>query len=104
MFSMIFVQSVLVAGRTDADWSSLPMGMLTLLSAATGGEDWMDVYSDFSDQPLYAFLFVFYIIFFTFVVQNTVTSVFVESMFTDKADNDMLIMEERLREKSQYVR
>merc|ERR1711957_429628 len=104
MFSMCFVQSS--EGLLEPDhppghpsgnrWKNMLVSMLNLVSVATGGEDWIMAYASLESRGQgYGFLFVVYILFFHFVVQNTVTSVFVEAVFQDRADNELLIMEER---------
>lgn len=106
MFSMCFVNAAIDAedNRHVDAWSNVPRGMLGLLSIAAGGEDWWEIFEQTNDMgAVYGIMFVIFVVFFLFVVQNTVTSVFVEALFQDKTDNEFLLMEERLRNKQKYL-
>merc|ERR1712108_9582 len=103
-FALCFMQNV--DYTTDPEsayanhWSDLLTSMLHLTSFAFGGEDWLPMYWKLWESGLmYSTLFFLYIMFFNLIVINTVTSVFVESLIQDKANNDFLIMEERMMNK-----
>jgi hypothetical protein len=90
MFSLVFVQ------ETASHFSSIPKGedrddalsesfgsvqnaMLTLYSAATGGQDWQVFYTTISETgELASIIFLFYIAFIQIAMWNILTGIFVE--------------------------
>lgn len=120
MFALCFVQGVtdfLADGRhlsgdieeealkaLQEDWGSLSSGMVSLFAAATGGLDWK-AYSDcfFAVGPHYYGIFIFYIAFFSIVVVNTITALFVDSVREGHKNDDYVIHKEHLSKTEEYV-
>eukprot|EP00421_Protoceratium_reticulatum_P016174 CAMPEP_0168385736 /NCGR_PEP_ID=MMETSP0228-20121227/15071_1 /TAXON_ID=133427 /ORGANISM="Protoceratium reticulatum, Strain CCCM 535 (=CCMP 1889)" /LENGTH=547 /DNA_ID=CAMNT_0008398925 /DNA_START=20 /DNA_END=1660 /DNA_ORIENTATION=- len=90
LFSIFFVQSVtdaISAGEAEAAalatlkeaFSSVPDGMLSLLMAISGGEDWNWLYTPLdSTGSGNGLMFLAFVIFFTFAALNIVNSLFVD--------------------------
>jgi hypothetical protein len=95
MFSIVFVQTtadLLVTNRdvepTTRDgladlFPSVQGGMMTLLQAVSGGDDWANGYHLLKEVGIFsAVLYVFVILFFMISVWNVVTSLFIEKAMT----------------------
>merc|ERR1711879_753677 len=78
--------------------------MLSLYMAATNGDSWRNI-----SEPLeltggfYYLLFLVYIAFFMFVVQNTLTSLFLEAMMQNADRDTQTIIQEELTRKAAYI-
>lgn len=85
-------------------WGSVSRSMLSLFEATTGGEDWA-VLAD----PLWAVgswmycLFVAYVAFFLFIITNTLTSIFVDSVSMNAQADDNMLIDMELEKKEQYI-
>eukprot|EP00929_Paragymnodinium_shiwhaense_P046824 TRINITY_DN2381_c0_g1_i1.p1 TRINITY_DN2381_c0_g1~~TRINITY_DN2381_c0_g1_i1.p1 ORF type:complete len:788 (-),score=160.85 TRINITY_DN2381_c0_g1_i1:470-2833(-) len=74
--------------RLRGYWGNVQMSMLSLYMCVTNGADWADVADSlFVVGNAYYALFLLYILFYTCVVANTLTSLFVESTIAN-ADKD----------------
>merc|ERR1719265_1378421 len=61
-------------------WGSVGKSMLSLFMATTSGVSWQEVLEPLDKVgPLFRVSFIIYIVFFTFILVNTVTSIFVDS-------------------------
>jgi hypothetical protein len=91
LFSIFFVQGLttVLEERSDldpslrkaiaSDFGSVSGGMISLLKAATGGNDWGDYYGIFTEMSVaYQLLYLFFILFSFMAFFNVVTSVFME--------------------------
>eukprot|EP00418_Pyrodinium_bahamense_P004722 CAMPEP_0179017916 /NCGR_PEP_ID=MMETSP0796-20121207/4085_1 /TAXON_ID=73915 /ORGANISM="Pyrodinium bahamense, Strain pbaha01" /LENGTH=391 /DNA_ID=CAMNT_0020713659 /DNA_START=171 /DNA_END=1347 /DNA_ORIENTATION=- len=124
MASVFFVQrlSLFLADHetlsaTDAEaveqlkieFGSVQTGMLSLLKAATGGEDW-GLYLErlFVTGPVDGYAFIFFILFFTLAIMNIVTSIFLDKVMNvaahdadelirDGKENDLLVANEVMK-------
>jgi len=117
MFAICFMHGVTEyaysAGQVrDADhvrilldsWGSVAQSILTLFSAATGGDDWSSVAEPLKSTGFHFYLFfIVYIAFFLFVITNCVTSIFVDSVreFSDKDQSQ--IIAEQIAHKQEYI-
>jgi len=114
-FGLVFLQAsaryVREEGVSEKDmalvrkyWGSIPLCMLSLLMAGTGGEDWAYI-----GEPLYFLgwpyflLFVFYIVSFLFVVVNTITGLFVEATLKHSNNDDSMVIQQELDKRHKYV-
>lgn len=112
MFSICFVQAmtgkcrpgVCQAHGTMPGYGDVISAMVTLLAVGTGGIDWLEPFNVLDHSSLYQGVFVFYVIFFVFVIHNTVTSLFVEGLLDKQANDEQLIMQERIEKKADYVK
>merc|ERR1712083_804665 len=86
MFSIAFMQGVSIMLSdgvilSESYWHSIPWSMATLFASATGGNDWWIIADQLRGAGLMYFLaFYLYIGLFHFVIQNTITSIFVEKL------------------------
>merc|ERR1719329_1508884 len=85
-------------------WGSVGTSMLSLFMAGTGGADWGDLASPLWTLGIHYYcIFCFYIAFFIFVLMNSVTSIFVDSV-TQYSDKDQhQIIQDQLRNKREYM-
>jgi len=77
------------------NWTGLDRTLLTLYMAVTGGVDWKETYD--SLQPLgwlYQLIFLFFTIFFTFALMNTVTAVYVENMAKNGQPDEKMLLDD----------
>merc|ERR1712007_50074 len=73
--------------------------------ASSGGVNWGEVVRPFlrsGDVPTYS-VFCFYMVFFMFVIMNTVTSLFVESCLDHANKDTQAVIQAQLERKAQYV-
>jgi len=86
-------------------WSSLTDAMNTLWQASSGGVNWGEVVRPFlrSGDVLTYSVFCFYMVFFMFVIMNTVTSLFVESCLDHANKDTQAVIQAQLERKAQYV-
>ena len=112
VFAVIFMQAVVVYTETPgASWDmvrfsetyfgTLPLAVITLFSAATGGVSWWEVANHWIDIGwFYGGVFVFYIFFMVLAAMNIVTGIFVnDALEATSRDNDLMV--QRLVEQSQ---
>lgn len=79
--------------------------MLSLFQATTSGVDWNDIFEPL--EPIGAIfngIFIFYIIFFTFVLVNTLTSIFVDATIRNSDNDYHMVIDSELAKNTQYVR
>eukprot|EP00747_Dinoflagellata_sp_TGD_P138212 gnl/TRDRNA2_/TRDRNA2_175762_c0_seq18.p1 gnl/TRDRNA2_/TRDRNA2_175762_c0~~gnl/TRDRNA2_/TRDRNA2_175762_c0_seq18.p1 ORF type:complete len:346 (+),score=65.99 gnl/TRDRNA2_/TRDRNA2_175762_c0_seq18:55-1038(+) len=115
MFAILFVQSVTsylqnpnVDDHAEAElrqfWSGLSLSMLTLFQVSTGGLDWTA-----AAKPLLYVGFIpyagmcLYIMFFSIVIMNTMTSLFVEAAIDSGEQDAAMVIREELKKKAEYV-
>lgn len=85
-------------------WHSLFAAMCALFEAATGGSDWNELADPlYDDGPHFYFAFLLYIGFFLFVLLNSLTGIFVERLVQMVANDQTVMMNERLCEKKHYA-
>mmetsp|Transcript_59820 Transcript_59820/g.142469 ORF Transcript_59820/g.142469 Transcript_59820/m.142469 type:complete len:794 (-) Transcript_59820:285-2666(-) len=113
MFSIFFVQgcTTYLQDRTDifndqderttSAFASVSQGMLALLMATTGGDDWRKYYNlILRTGVINAGVFLFYITFFTIAVWNIVTSIFVDkAMRLAQPDLDNMVIQKQKQDK-----
>lgn len=111
MFSLCFVQAAteaLVAGSPDEllvlYWGSVNRAMISLFWASTGGADWSDI-----AEPMlsvgwqYYAIFMIYISFFIFVIMNSLTSIFVDSIMALADSETQDIIRDQMERKQEYM-
>jgi len=103
LFGLFFVQACVDdvrRGNLDHDsmarlseyWASVQLAMNSLFLASTGGDSWRFMAEPLRNVSSLAYaVFLVYIIFFLFVVTNTLTSLFIDS-FMDTATKDESMM------------
>jgi len=85
-------------------WGTIFKSMLSLFMAGTGGLDW-----DTAAKPLlevgkfFYGLFLLYIIFFTFVVVNTLMSLFVAATMAHSGQDKVLHVQEEMNKKQEHL-
>ena len=104
MFALIFVQASAfhlstndVSDEEEADllkhWGGIANAMTTLLASTTGGLDWKGASDPLCKIGLtFLAIFLLYIVFFDFVILNTITSVFVEAVITTSMKDHQVII------------
>eukprot|EP00928_Gymnodinium_smaydae_P087815 TRINITY_DN7200_c0_g2_i1.p1 TRINITY_DN7200_c0_g2~~TRINITY_DN7200_c0_g2_i1.p1 ORF type:complete len:651 (-),score=64.46 TRINITY_DN7200_c0_g2_i1:602-2554(-) len=86
-------------------WGSVPASMLSLYKANTNGTDWAELGDILSYAGgIYYGLFLIYIAFYTCVVTNTITSLFVESTIAFAEKDTASIISDKLAHQEDYVR
>lgn len=116
MFGICFVQAVTENLKSENGlrgaekdrmleyWGSVPQAMLTLYMSTTGGADWGEM-----AEPLrlvgigFYGLFCGYVAFFIFVLANTITSIFVESVASYAKNDAKEIIQEQLDERQELM-
>lgn len=115
MFGMCFVRAVTYA-FADPDvseaakdnmheyWGSLSKSILSLYWATTGGNDWGDI-SDclWHAGSIYYIIFCFYIGVFLFVIMNSLTSLFVDSVMQYAESDEHEMIQDKLMRKAEYM-
>lgn len=107
MFALCFMQAATTESGIAArkPWNSLSSSMSALFAAASGGMDWVDLADPlFRDGVQYYVIFFFYIGFFLFVLNNAMTSLFVQKLLANVANDETFMVEDRLIRKSEYTR
>lgn len=115
MFGVCFVQgctSVVKEGltpkqalRVEKYWGSVLKSMLSLFMATTSGLDWEAIYDPLKEAgPIFNAIFILYIIFFTFVLVNTLTSIFVDATIRNSEKDYHMIIDVELEKKTQFVK
>jgi len=112
MFALVFLQGTatyfrdhfdLITGpnvdKVHADlkdwWTGLDRTMLTLYMAATGGEDWGAIWASLKPVGIeYQHLVVFFTLFFTFALINTVTAVYVDRLAKKSQSDDKVLLDD----------
>lgn len=85
-------------------WNGLSVSMLSLYMSSTGGTDWEPVAMPlYHAGTVYYFAFLFYIAFFLFVIMNTVTSLFVDSIARAANKDDAQLIQDQLSSKDEFV-
>mmetsp|Transcript_59785 Transcript_59785/g.166901 ORF Transcript_59785/g.166901 Transcript_59785/m.166901 type:complete len:527 (-) Transcript_59785:92-1672(-) len=86
-------------------WSSVLEAMMTLWQASSGGVNWGGV-----ARPLRHFgggvfywIFCFYILFFMFVILNTITSLFVEACLDNASRDTQAVIQSQMERKAKYA-
>jgi len=103
LFLTQMVSEARIAGELDAQveeslvyfYGSLPLSMLSLFMAITGGVDWDDLMRPLSDGISWGFawLYVIYVGFSTMCLMNVVTGVFVDSVLVRaKLDREQFLV------------
>jgi len=113
IFGIIFTQSVSEhRGQTEGGsdprlvdfWGTIPVSMLTLFQAITGGMDWKDCVRPL--RGISSFLvavFVGFIFFTYFAVLNVVTGIFCNSALETSQRNPELIVQSLVSNKQEYI-
>lgn len=92
-------------GPARAPWNSIGPAMSALFMAATGGIDWQTLAEDLiQDGITYYLLFFFYIGVFLFVIENALTSLFVEKLLDSVATDETNKMQNRLGRRIEDVK
>jgi hypothetical protein len=111
MFSLVFIHAFARhlhekdVSPTDTNvikmyWGSVGSGMLSLFQCATGGADWRDVADPLNIiGPAYYGIFCLFVVFFLFVIMNTITALWVEARFA----TSMKDIKQALAKKEDYV-
>lgn len=88
----------------DEYWCTLLRSMNSLFAACTGGLDWYVVADPLYEAGwVYYIFFILYLGFFILVIQNTLTSIFLQATLEDsERDHEMLIQRE-LENKGEYI-
>mmetsp|Transcript_69775 Transcript_69775/g.149329 ORF Transcript_69775/g.149329 Transcript_69775/m.149329 type:complete len:332 (-) Transcript_69775:29-1024(-) len=92
--------------RTDIEeyWSSVTTCMLSLYMSSTDGISWIHVAKPLKAiGSFYHILFLIYIAFYTFVVVNTITSLFIEATMASAEKDTNSIIQEELTRKKMYI-
>merc|ERR1712032_1481846 len=95
--------------RLDAEnvrnyWGSLQDSMLSLYMATTSGESWTSIAEPLRHVgPEYYLLFLMYVAFFMFVVTNTLTSLFIESTMRNADRDHVMLIQDELSRKNEYI-
>jgi len=88
----------------DRYWNCVLQALLTLYMSAMGGEDWIKIIEPLSRVGKFVYaLFLIYIALFAFVVMNTISSVFLESMMTNANRDHQLVIEMQMEHKEDYI-
>lgn len=108
MFAICFMQAAsspeLQGLPAHAPWHSLFSAMSSLFMAATGGIDWQELAQGLLRDGLhYHLLFFLYIGIFLFVIQNALTSVFVERLHHNVTTQEAFVVQNRLQRRIEYV-
>lgn len=114
MFSLAFVQASANYLQSDIDdagksellrhWGSLLLGMKSLYLCSTGGLDWQEAAEPLSNISVAFFVvFCLYIAFFTFVILNTITALFVEATINNSVKDYQANIQTELEKKDEYV-
>jgi len=87
------------------NWGAVSTAMLSLYMASTNGENWKDMAETLLPvgQTFY-FLFLLYIAFFSFVVVNTLTSLFIEATIQNAEKDKHVLIREELERKNEYMK
>eukprot|EP00929_Paragymnodinium_shiwhaense_P007378 TRINITY_DN111276_c0_g1_i1.p1 TRINITY_DN111276_c0_g1~~TRINITY_DN111276_c0_g1_i1.p1 ORF type:complete len:718 (+),score=166.97 TRINITY_DN111276_c0_g1_i1:72-2156(+) len=85
-------------------WGSCQQAMLALFQCVSGGSDW----AEFADSlkvvgNMYYALFLFFILFYTCVVTNTLTSLFVETTIANADKDQQYIIQNALENSDKYM-
>mmetsp|Transcript_40100 Transcript_40100/g.114614 ORF Transcript_40100/g.114614 Transcript_40100/m.114614 type:complete len:669 (+) Transcript_40100:3-2009(+) len=118
MFGTFFVQGVTAHLQDGApslsareelvlrgDWSSVLRSMMTLYQVCTNGRDWHEVVEPLRKVGLgYYLVFILYIGFYTCVVMNTLTSLFVETAMQNADRDQEHLIRVQLAHKDEYIR
>jgi hypothetical protein len=85
-------------------WSSLPLAMITLYKATTGGDDWSGPADSLSEVgTLYTGFFYMYIAFWNLVMVNALNALFVDSIMNYSAKDQSAIIQDKLNRKEEYM-
>jgi len=86
-------------------WGRVSIAMLSLYMASTNGESWKGMAESLLCVGYtFYFLFLLYIAFFSFVVVNTLTSLFIEATIQNAEKDKHILIREELDRKSEYMR
>jgi len=85
-------------------WGSLGTSMLSLYMSSVGGESWRYVAKPLWNVGMvYYLMFLVYIAFFMFVIVNTLTSLFIETMIENASQDHAMVVHHELAKKAKYV-
>eukprot|EP00929_Paragymnodinium_shiwhaense_P101790 TRINITY_DN6497_c0_g1_i4.p1 TRINITY_DN6497_c0_g1~~TRINITY_DN6497_c0_g1_i4.p1 ORF type:complete len:723 (-),score=151.68 TRINITY_DN6497_c0_g1_i4:212-2380(-) len=85
-------------------WGSVQTAMLTLYKSVTGGQDWAEFASTlWPVGAAYYMLFLLYILFYTCVICNTITSLFVESTMVNADKDQQVVIQSALENSDEYI-
>eukprot|EP00929_Paragymnodinium_shiwhaense_P101787 TRINITY_DN6497_c0_g1_i1.p1 TRINITY_DN6497_c0_g1~~TRINITY_DN6497_c0_g1_i1.p1 ORF type:complete len:775 (-),score=128.36 TRINITY_DN6497_c0_g1_i1:227-2551(-) len=85
-------------------WGSVQTAMLTLYKSVTGGHDWAEaVVTLWPIGTAYYMLFLLYILFYTCVICNTITSLFVESTMFNADKDHQAVVQNALENTEEYI-
>merc|ERR1712217_125071 len=86
-------------------WGSVPLSMLALYKASTNGDDWSVIGDVLMNVGMgYYFIFLAYIAFYTCVVTNTITSLFIETTMAYAEKDTQHVITDKLERKDEYVK
>eukprot|EP00929_Paragymnodinium_shiwhaense_P066867 TRINITY_DN33598_c0_g1_i1.p1 TRINITY_DN33598_c0_g1~~TRINITY_DN33598_c0_g1_i1.p1 ORF type:complete len:809 (+),score=155.28 TRINITY_DN33598_c0_g1_i1:113-2539(+) len=85
-------------------WGSVQTATLTLYQSVTGGNNWADIATVLwpVGTPYYV-LFLLYILFYTCVICNTITSLFVESTMVNADRDHQVVIQNALENTEEYI-
>eukprot|EP00929_Paragymnodinium_shiwhaense_P015583 TRINITY_DN12369_c0_g1_i1.p1 TRINITY_DN12369_c0_g1~~TRINITY_DN12369_c0_g1_i1.p1 ORF type:complete len:836 (+),score=150.79 TRINITY_DN12369_c0_g1_i1:237-2510(+) len=85
-------------------WGSVQTATLTLYSSVTGGVSWQEVAEGlWPIGSAYYSLFLLYILFYTCVISNTITSLFVESTMVNADKDQQVVIQNALEHTEEYI-
>eukprot|EP00929_Paragymnodinium_shiwhaense_P039723 TRINITY_DN20835_c0_g1_i2.p1 TRINITY_DN20835_c0_g1~~TRINITY_DN20835_c0_g1_i2.p1 ORF type:complete len:367 (-),score=72.90 TRINITY_DN20835_c0_g1_i2:91-1191(-) len=85
-------------------WGSVETATLTLYQSVTGGNNWGDVAASlWQVGGAYYMLFLLYILFYTCVISNTITSLFVESTMVNADRDQQVVIQNALENTEEYI-
>mmetsp|Transcript_24947 Transcript_24947/g.48655 ORF Transcript_24947/g.48655 Transcript_24947/m.48655 type:complete len:751 (+) Transcript_24947:81-2333(+) len=85
-------------------FGSLPLAVLSLYEAMTGGVDWNDIWLPLGIlDPMYRFSFLIFITFAVLSLMNVVTAVFVETAIQRSTSDGQMRVQKELDNKAEFV-
>jgi len=88
-----------------AYWSGMTASMSSLYMASTGGCDWEPIAMPLWHAGVsYYIAFLFYVGFFLFVIMNTITSLFVDSLARTADKDDVQMIQDQLSRKEELAK
>lgn len=115
MFAIVFLQAAtqylqhdtvdpIVAAALDRYWSSVGQSVLTLYVACMGGADWEVMADPLKETGLHFYLlFLFQIAVYSFVIMNTISSVFMEAVLANADKDHQQVIEHHMEKKEVYI-
>lgn len=85
-------------------WGSIGTSMLSLFQSCTGGVDWEAIAHPLWNVGIWVyFLFNVYVAFFMFVITNTLTSIFIDTVMTSSAKDENMMVQQELEKQEVYI-